>query len=43
MNLEEGKIVWTCQPPIESDYDELPRKPREVKLSLRHGIWYGYG
>lgn len=41
MKFEEGQIVWTCQPSIESN-DELPRKPREVKLRFSNGIWYGH-
>lgn len=48
MKLEEGQIVWTCQPSIECGYDERLHKPRQVKLSRplhrlgAFGVW-GYG
>jgi hypothetical protein len=43
MKFEEGQIVWTCQPPIECGYGERLHKPHQVKISLRHTIWYGHG
>ena len=43
MKFEDGQIVWTCEPPIESSYDELPRKPRTVKLRQSSSIiWFGH-
>lgn len=43
MKLEENEIVWTCEPTIECGYDERLHKPRQVRLSLRNTVWYGYG
>lgn len=41
MNFEEGKIVWTCEPSLES-YGNLPRKPRQVKLHYKNNLWFGH-